>query len=346
MKKRTTALLLAIAALILDSRCAASSAGEALSLCGRVLIPSLFPLLVVGGMLVSNLNGIQLPFLARLLGLPKGGEGIFLLGCAGGFPVGAACICQAVREGAVRRQDAQRMLGLCSFCGPAFLFGVLPAVLPVDWVIALFVLQLETGLLVAAFWPHRSTGSFQPSGRPVTLMEAVQNAIQSMISICAWVTIAGVAAGFLRRWLFPLLPQDTAILLTGLLELTNGIFALEPGAPSRIFFLCAFFVCFGGISVLLQIGGLAAGAGLKMGQCILQKTVHGILGAVTAAAFLHFGPGILFLPPATLLAKIILEIPGHVVYNRHERKGFECCSAKKWSDPATTAATVRRWMKI
>ena len=346
MKKRTTALLLATAALILDSRCAASAAGEALALCGKVLIPSLFPLLVVGGMLVPNLRGIPLPFLARLLGLPKGGEGILLLGCAGGFPVGAACICQAVRDGAATRRDAQRMLGLCSFCGPAFLFGVLPSVLPMRWVIALFVLQLETGLLLTAFWPHRSAGALQPSGKPVTLMEAVQNAVNSMISICAWVTIAGVAAGFLRRWLFPLLPPAAAVILTGLLELTNGIFALRSVTPSQAFVLCAVFVCFGGISVLLQIGGLAAGAGLRMGQCILQKAVHGILGAVTAAAFLHFGPGILFLPPAVLLAKIVLEIPGHVVYNRHERKGFECCSAKRWSAPATTAAMVRRWMKI
>ena len=219
MRKRTTAavLLFSMAALILDSRCAAQSATDALELCTRVLIPSLFPLFVVSGMLVPNLRTLRLPFLAHLLGIPDGSEGLFLLGCAGGFPVGAACIAQASGEGALSRHDAERMVGLCSFCGPAFLFGVLPQVLPMKLVVALFVLQLETGLLLAAFWPGPSRGTFRSSGESVTLPEAVRRAVGSMLSVCAWVTLAGVAAGFLRRWLFPLLPDGASLLLTGLL---------------------------------------------------------------------------------------------------------------------------------
>lgn len=317
MKKRTTAavLLCAMAALILDSRCAAGAAEDALKLCGQVLIPSLFPLLVVSGMLMPGLKGMGLPFLSRLLGMPDGSGGLFLLGCAGGFPVGAACIAQAASEGALSRQDAERMLGLCSFCGPSFLFGVLPRVLPMRWVIALFVLQLETGLLVAAFWPGPSRGTMQPSCQSVSLPEAVRRAVNSMLSVCAWVTLAAVAAGFLRQWLFPLLPAGASLLLTGLLELTNGIFALPSEDPSLTFLLCAVFVCFGGISVLLQIGGLAAPAGLRMGQCAAQKVLHAVLGAVAAAAYLHFGGWILFLPAVILFVKMTLEIPGRMVYN-------------------------------
>lgn len=324
MRKRTTAalLLFSMAALILDSRCAAQSAGATLELCTRVLIPCLFPLFVVSGMLVPNLRALQIPFLARLLGVPDGSEGLFLLGCAGGFPVGAACISQATIQGALHRKDAQRMLGLCSFCGPSYLFGVLPQVLPMPWVIALFVLQLETGLLLAAFWPGSSQGTFLPSKESITLPEAVQRAVSSIVSVCAWVTLAGVAAGFLRRWLFPLLPGSVSLLLTGLLELTNGIFALPHDNSSVIFLLCAVFVCFGGISVLLQIGGLAAPAGLRIGPCIAQKSVHALLGAIAAAAYLHFGPLIFFLPPAILFAKMTLEIPGQMVYNDPRKEGI------------------------
>ena len=56
MNKRTAAALVAAgAALILDSRYAAQSARDALELCAQVLIPSLFPLLVLGAMLVPCL---------------------------------------------------------------------------------------------------------------------------------------------------------------------------------------------------------------------------------------------------------------------------------------------------
>ena len=95
MKKGTAAaLIFAGLALILDSRCAAEAAREALSLCARTLIPGLFPLLVVAGMLVPGLSGLRMETLSRLLGLPRGGEGIWLLGLLGGFPVGAAAISQ------------------------------------------------------------------------------------------------------------------------------------------------------------------------------------------------------------------------------------------------------------
>ena len=331
--------VLAGAALILDSRCAAQSVRGAMELCTGSLIPSLFPLLVISTLLVPMLRSAGLAPLARLIGVPRGGEGIWLLGALGGFPVGASCIAQSVRSGALTERAGTRMLGLCSLCGPAFLFGVLPRILPMAQVIALFVLQLETSLLLAAFWPGPCGGELSSTPEPVTAAQAVRRAIDSMLSICGWVTVAAVAAGFLRRWLFPLLPELWGVVLTGLLELTGGIFSL----PERNrFVLCALFVCFGSVSVLLQIGGLAADAGLSMGTCVLQKTLHGLLGLLGAFGYLHWGWGVFLLIPAILFGKITVEIPAGVMYNVRERKGSKCCFAKKWSSPASTAASARK----
>lgn len=340
MKKATAAaLLLAGAALILDSRCAAESAREALALCAGTLVPSLFPLFVVSAMLVPVLQGFRMGLLSRLLGMPRGAEGIWLLGCAGGFPLGAAAISQAVAGGTLSKNDGDRMLGLCSLCGPSFLFGVLPRLLPMGQVLALFVLQMETSLLLSAIWPGKARSCLVTSGNTVSLPEAVRRAVDSMLSVCAWVVLAGITAGFLRRWLFPFLPDSHGLLLTGLLELTTGIFALP---ESGRFLFCALFLCFGGVSVLLQIGALASQAGLSMGTCILQKALHGFLGWLLAWLYLHLGTGVLFLIPTLLFAKITVEIPGDMMYNVRERKGFKCCFGKKWTGPASTAATARR----
>ena len=318
----TAALLLSMVVLILDSRSAADSALDALMLCGQVLVPSLFPLFVLSAMVVPRITEVRLPFLARLLGMPDGSEGLFLLGCTGGFPLGAVCIAQAAADGGLDKKAAERMLGLCSLCGPAFLFGVLPRVMGMEYVLALILIQLETAIVLAAFWPDPEEGAYKPAIKAVSLPTAVQRAMSSMISVCGWVTLAGVAAGFLRRWLFPILPEGTSLLLTGLLELSNGIYSL-PGAVNPLtFFLCTIFVCFGGISVLLQIGGAAGSAGLGMGQCIAQKVVHGLLGAVLAAAYLHWGKWILFVIPVILFAKITLEIPGQMVYNHRRKEGI------------------------
>ena len=337
MKKGTAAAgILAGLALILDSRCAADSARDALALCAHTLVPSLFPLFVISGMLVPGLLGFRLPWLSRLLGLPRGAEGIWLLGAAGGFPVGAAAIAQAVQTEALSKKDGTRMLGLCSLCGPAFLFGVLPRFLPMDQVTAIFLLQWETSLLLAAFWPGRSEGTLSPVAGSVSLPESVQRAVSSMLTVCSWVVLAGVAAGFLRRWLFPFLPGPFGTVLTGLMELTTGIFALP---EQNRFLLTALFVCFGGASVLLQIGGVSA---LPMGTCVLQKAIHGLLGLVAAWLYLRIGAAAFLFVLLPVFLKIMVEIHGGLVYNGRERKGSECCFVRKWSAPANTAASARK----
>lgn len=324
MKNRaaTTGLLLAAALLILDSKCASQSALTALELCTETLIPNLFPLFVLSAMLIPALSGLRLPFLSTLLGIPHGSEGIFLLGCAGGFPVGAASIAQSVESGGISKTDAERMLGFCSFCGPSFLFGVIGNILSLSDALLIFLIQLQTAILTAVFWPNPSTSTYHPSEQNITLPAAVHRSIRSMSTVCAWVILAGVVSGFLGRWLFPLLPDVLGILLTGLLELTNGVFALSPLPHSLQFLLCTIFVCFGGVSVLLQIGGLAAPAGLSLKTCIAQKTLQSLLGALLASLTLRLGPAALFLPCIPILVKIAVEISGPMVYNSRRKEGI------------------------
>ncbi len=325
MKKGTLLpVLTAMILLVLDSRCAAQSARDALALCLQTLIPVLFPLFVLSAMLVPGLSRVRVPWLSRLLGLPEGSEGLFLLGCGGGFPLGAACIAQAVEAKALNSTDAERMLGLCSFCGPSFLFGIVGTVLSPPEACLLFFIQLEGAVLTAMLWPSPARAVYRGSGMaPVSLPHALRRASNSMASVCGWVTLAGVAAGFLRRWFGPLLPGWGGVVLTGLLELTSGVFSLtEIPSPALRFILCAGFACFGGISVLLQIGGLAGTAELSMGTCILQKALHGALGLLLAAGTSVLGPVFLLaglVPPAV---KIAVEISGMMVYNGGRKEGI------------------------
>lgn len=323
MKKRSLIALLTVMVLvILDSRCAADSAREALFLCAKALIPALFPLFVLGGLLVPGLAGLKIPGFARLLGFPQGGEGFFLLGCAGGYPLGAACIAQAVERGSLDLRDSERMVGLCSLCGPGFLFGVVASLFSLKQAAALFFLQLEAALITAAFWPKPSRNRCKVICESVSLTSAVNRAVSSMTSVCAWVTLAAVAAGFLWRWVFPFLPEPLPAVLTGLMELTNGLFALQTLDSEIRFLLCAFFISFGGVSVHLQIAGQVKQVGIRMGQCISQKSAHAILTTALTFSWLRLGGMAFWILPAVLFAKIAVEIPGGMVYNDPRKEGI------------------------
>ena len=330
MRKPTAAgLLFAMTALILDSRCAAGSAREAIELCIGTLIPVLFPLFVLSAMLVPAMGALRMPRLSKILGFPEGGGGLFLIGCAGGFPVGAACVAQAARDKLLSREIAGDLLGLCSFCGPSFLFGVIGNALSLQDAAVLFLIQLETALLIAVFRRRSAPGSFRTNPEAVGLPLAVRRAISSIATVCAWVILAGVAAGFLRRWLFRLLPKALGIFLTGILELTNGVFALEGLSPGLRLPFCAFFVTFGGVSVLLQIAAVAAPAGLRMGKCIRQKTVQALLAAVAAILVQIIGPWAMAIPLPVLIPKIAVEISRGVCYDNERKEGITHAVSQK-----------------
>lgn len=319
--------ILGLLCLIFDSRCAAESAFEALDLCLRTVIPSLFPMFVLSGLLTAGLSGAGSPWirrLERLAGLPGGTGGIFLLGAVGGFPVGAQCLAQGVQDQAISKKDASRMLGFCDNCSPGFLFGILGRLF-VDprtplWVL---IIQLETALLAARMWSGTDWLPLDPPKRSCSLPQAVNQGVRSIVSVCAWVILAGVMMGFLQRWLFPLLPEPVPEIIGGLLELTGGVLGLSgvAGDESRLI-LCAVFVCFGGLCVLMQIQAIASPAGLSMDFCIRQKLFQGAVGGLLAAGVAKLGPWVLVIPVLILFFwKIAVEIPGKTMYNSIHKGG-------------------------
>ena len=315
--------------LILDSRCAVQSAGEALGLCLKTVIPSLFPMFVLSGLLVSELGGTSgklLSAMERWLGLPRGSGSILLIGIVGGFPVGAQCITQAVEGGSLSREDGEKMLGFCNNCSPAFLFGIVGGVFGnLTAPLLIFLIQLETALLLAAYTDFKQASSVTARRLPCTVADAVSRGIRSSVSVCAWVILAGVVSGFLKRWLFPLFPAPIPQIITGILEITGGILGLSSVHREELrFLLCTFFVCFGGFCVWMQIGAVVAPLGFSTARCFRQKTVQAALGSVIAAGVLLLGPVGLMIPVILLLIrKKTLEKPIRNVYNGSRKGGLD-----------------------
>ncbi len=310
--------------LIFDSGCAARSAADAIGLCLRTVIPALFPMLVLSSWLTPRLSSFRIPWLARLLKLPQGAEGFFLLGLVGGFPTGAAVLSQAVSSGSLSRSDARRMLGFCNNCAPAFLFGILGTILgDLRLGIAVLLLQAMAALTVGMLWPGGSDGVYPPPGAAVSFPQAVRKGVSGLVNICAWVILASVLTGFMKRWLFPLLPDVVGVVLTGMLELTGGCLALDTiSSPSMRFVLGCFFVSFGGLSVLAQIHAFASPAGIETGTCVLQKLCQGLLAAVFAILYLRFGiPGLILAGILPLMKKAV-EIWHPLVYNTPSKGGI------------------------
>ena len=108
-----------LAALLLNASEAARACREGLLMCGRLLIPSLFPFFVLSAYcsalgLPGVLGRLLTPFAMHLYGISGPGASALLMGLTGGYPTGAAYIAQMEKSGAVTTAEAERLLAF--FC--------------------------------------------------------------------------------------------------------------------------------------------------------------------------------------------------------------------------------------
>lgn len=325
--KKISAILpfFAMAALILDSRTASTAAAQGVELVLRTALPSLFPFFVLSALILPTCTRLSFPWLARILSIPQGWESVFLLGTIGGYPVGAQCVCQGYGSGQLSKKDAQRMLGFCTNCGPAFLFGILTPMFSSPWIpLAVFLTNILSAFLTGLVWPsHRPGSASRPNLPAISLQEAVQRGIRSMASVSAWIILGKILLAFLSKNVlchFPVLP---GICLTGLLELTNGCLTL-PTLPQWLQFPAAcLFTSFGGLCVAMQVHSLCAAAKLEVTTYLPQKLTQCSIALILSLIF-SYTPGDDPLKLAALMAcgivgalsKKTVEISGTMMYNK------------------------------
>lgn len=241
--------------MILDSKTVLSAAAEGIDLSIRILIPSIFPFLVVCTMASASLPGFRfLRPVGRLQRLPEGAEDLFFLGLLGGYPLGAAMVSQAAKDRRISRSDGNRLLAFCSNAGPAFIFGIGSGLFPgFVYCLAIWAIHILSAFLVGLMTPGKAARSTQRNPSDLTMSQALRNAIMTMATICGWVTLMRIVIHLFERWVLCFLPETAQILLRGILELANGSVAL--GGIDNVglrMILFSAFLSFGGICVWLQ----------------------------------------------------------------------------------------------
>lgn len=280
---------LAMLVLILDGKTALLGAQQGILLCLTTVVPSLFPFFFLSNLLTGSLTGASsraLRPLGRLFGVPVGTEVLVLTGLLGGYPAGAQGVAQGYHAGQLSREEAQRLLAFCNQPGPAFLFGMVSFLLPGKWMAwLLWAIVLLSALLTAQLFAAPQCKA-EPS---VAMVEgkrpsALAGALRATGTVCGWVVIFRVLLAFLSRWFFWLVPGQVQVVLTGLLELTNGCLLLEGVGNMRLRLVLAVgLVSFGGLCVTMQTLSLLQGLSAK--TYLLGKLVQtGIALSLAVAA--------------------------------------------------------------
>ena len=268
----------------------ASGAKNGLETCLQILIPSLFPFMVLGSLIARSGAAsclgrlVEKPF-RLLFGLPGSAASALFLSMVGGYPVGARSVDALVESGALTEAEGKRMLCFCVNAGPAFLISVVGAAYLGSPQAGILLLtgQLSACLLLGLLSRKKpavsrlsAPSSSQRASTPIgdALVLSVWDAIRSMAGTCGFVVLMAT----LSEFMFSFLPEgDLSLWAAALGEVTQGCRLLaENGVP---LWCLSFVIGWGGFSVHFQIFSQLRHVSLNRKKFFLFRGLHGVLSA-------------------------------------------------------------------
>jgi sporulation integral membrane protein YlbJ len=280
--------------LLFFGRDAASGVRDGLTMCGNIIIPSLFPFLILSGFIA--MSGAA-EFISRPLGtvisplfrLPGSASAAVLLSFISGYPVGAKMVRELYESGKIDRPTAERMLIFTINAGPAMIiFAVGDSMLHssgIGW--ALYASHILSSVIIGAvharFSPPCTVKAIPERKRKSpadAFVEATASACTSMLVICGYVLLFAAAIGILDAH-FPAADD----IVSPLLEVTIGCMsAAKHGIP-----MVAAVLGFGGISVIFQVLSLSNGL-IRTGVLITARLINAAVSFIVCSVLIRIIP--------------------------------------------------------
>ena len=344
MKESHTSLLLlvcvtaATAGLLAFPETISTSVSDALALCANILLPTLFPFMILSGFIVKSglahfLGEKAGWFMPVIFHLPGVCFAPLLLGILGGYPTGAKTLVNLYNSGACSKRDAEHTLAFCSNCGPGFLissigFGMFGAI---RYGIFLYAVHIIAAFLCGII--------FAPPEKPVirtasisrgtntsvssAFVGSVCDALPAFLNLCSFVLcFSAIVPLFLVSEIPALLASPLPFsgsngqwFLLGLLEMTAGIRHLTAGTLGEKLVLTAVLAAWGGLSVHCQVISLLRDTGLSARFYWRGKLLHAALSALLICL------SVVPIPTADTMTLIFLAAPFSFLLFLKKRSG-------------------------
>lgn len=294
--------------LLIDAKAVADGVRRGLEMSGGILIPSLFPFMVLSVFLsltdYARILSLPLrPVTTRVFKLPAELGIVVLLSLIGGYPVGAKMIAGLLEQGRIQQATAERMLCFCVNSGPSFLIAAVGVGMFFDRTAGIILFATQTAATLLIGWlismrvPRQQTPMYnKPAYRgAAALVMAVQGATTSMLVMCAFAMLFSglqsiMLSGSLFTWLANVLPVGKEVLealASGLLEVTTGCIAAAKIGGQLGFGLASVMVSFSGLSVLFQIFSCFGSRKIRFRPLVFSRIAHAGLSTAMALPLYH-----------------------------------------------------------
>ncbi len=284
---------------------------DALALCSRKVIPTLFPFMVLSEMALScsaqikkgRLHSVLNAIMQKLFGVSGAAFSALLFGILCGAPVGAKTALTLYRTGELSREETESVLCFCNYPSLPFVVFVVGGGMLGDRKTGLFLYisillsGLISGFVLCKLLRGRHTESFLPVHDSTekesyfffaTLSSSLRSSSLACLYVTAFIAFFSSLSSCLNILLAPLFPQHLLALIVSVFEMTSGAAAATSAGGLRGALCCAAALGWGGISVHLQIISLSDTSTISFRKYIASKLLSAILSVSFFAFFLIF----------------------------------------------------------
>lgn len=279
---------IAFAGVIFCPTTAFSGAVSGLELWAKVILPGLFPALIVTSCILALFpmnNGLSYLY-------------IMAAGILCGYPVGAL-LCSQLHVKNPDETLCEKIMAFCNLSSPSFVVNyILRSGCGETWgtakvLLCIYLPVVEVCLFMLLLHRREIFSGNTPTGHaktapPVPILsamvdDAIWGSIRSMLKLGGYIVVFSCLSAYVL--LIPVGSPVTAGLLCGITEITNGIYLCSRLVCDERFKLML-IVCinaFGGISTIMQTTGMIRPSGLPIKKYIYRKLVF------TAVTLLNTG---------------------------------------------------------
>lgn len=297
----TVALLALLAFFIINAKTASAAVLRSLSLAAKSVIPSVFPSMVLSGILVASGGG---ELIGSTLGKPlsmflktsPSASAAVVLGALCGFPVGVITASELYKRGALTRREFELIIGVASLPSPAFVINAVGGNMLGNTKLGIFLylLILFLSLTIGAIWNrlerndplinsyHRTNDSKIKITE--TTVTAISSSAISALKITAYIVFFSTLTATLTELFVPEnAPDAISAFIGGILEFSGGCASASKLGISFSLPLCALFLGFSGFSVHFQVIS-ACPAGTVFKKYFLFSVIRATLAFLVSLA--------------------------------------------------------------
>ncbi len=282
-----------------------SSAKEAVGICLDAVIPSLFPFMVISGIMISSgactvIGKLIHPLTKRLLKLSENGSFIFFSGFFLGYPIGAKQASYMIKNNMITLDEAQSLISFCNNSGPLFVIGTVGNIMYNDnrTGVILYIIHILSAITYGIITRNicfkktscKTHSSNSKNKYNLNFINSVEDAMDSVIKISGYIIFFASMCTAIKT----VIPKNFNMLsdmMLSLAEITSGIKNISSNNLLEYetkLIITSFLLSFSGICITLQIKSAIGGTGLKILPYIKGKICQGILSAIYTIIYLKY----------------------------------------------------------